>query len=236
MLFYHSFIFMYEQFGISFGYRAFSFFKPVQPFFSCAFIFICGICCRFSHNNVKRGLKLLVLAFALSFISIVVLPDIGFANTEVHFGILHLLSVSILIFAALERPLSKIPALLGILISAFLLFLFRDWTDGVISLWGGISYTLPASVHEISWLYPIGIKPYGFYSADYFPLIPYIFVFLMGSYAGVYLRDGHVPDFAYRIHLKPLYFLGTNALVIYLVHLPSIYVILSFYEWLVSHF
>ena len=232
MIFYHSFIFMYEQFVIAFGYEAYSFFKPVQPFFSCAFIFICGICCRFSHSNLKRGLKLLFLALALQFISIIILPDLGFVDTEIYFGILHFLSISILLFALLEKPLSKVPTIIGIILSLFLLYLFRDWTNGLISLWDNISYSYPESLHEIQWLYPIGIKPYGFFSADYFPLIPYIFVFLCGTYFGVYLRDGHVWDFAYDIHIKPLYFLGTHALIVYIVHLPIVFIILSFYTWI----
>lgn len=231
MIFYHSFIFMYEQFGISFGYDAYSFFLPVQPFFSCAFMFICGISCRLSHNNVVRGLKLLVMALALSFITIQILPNLGFVNTEIYFGILHFLSLSILIFAALERFISKIPAFIGVILCAALLYLFRDWNNGILSIWNGISYAYPESLHEIPWLFPIGIKPYGFFSADYFPLIPYLFVFLAGTYLGVYVRDGKVPGFAYPIHAKPLYWLGTHALIVYIVHLPIVFVLLSFYQW-----
>lgn len=235
MIFYHAFIFMYEQFGIAFGYDAYKFFEPVQPFFSCAFMFICGISCRLSHNNVKRGVKLLFFALALSFITIEILPDLGFVNTEISFGILHFLSLSILIFAALERPLTRLPVPIGAALCLFLFYIFRFWTsDGIIALWDNMVWAYPDAWHETEWLFPIGIKPYGFFSADYFPLIPYLFVFLLGTYVGIYVRAGHVPDFAYPMHSKPLYFLGTNALVVYIVHLPIVFVILSFYEWLVE--
>lgn len=234
MIFYHSFIFMYEQFGMAIGYEAFTFFLPVQPFFSCAFMFICGISCRLSRNNVKRGIKLLFLALALSFVTIEILPELGFVNTEIYFGILHFLSISILIYSALEKVFDKIPPFFGCAVCLFLFYVFRYWDDGIIALWGDISYAYPDSLHEIEWLFPIGIKPYGFFSADYFPLIPYLFVFLFGSFIGVYVRAGHVPSFAYPVHVKPLYYLGTNALWIYIIHLPVVFVILSFYEWIVN--
>ena len=235
MIFYHSFIFMYEQYGIEFGNDAFNFFLPVQPFFSCMFIFICGICCRLSHSNVKRGLKLLVFAVALNFVSIIVLPKLGFENTEIWWGILDFFTVCILGFALLEKPLTKIPVIIGILLCGVFLWLFHDWVEtSSIIIWKDIKYTLPISVHEIQWLFPIGIVPFNFYSADYFPLIPYGFVFLMGTYFGIPIRDGKLPDFAYPVHSKLFDFLGRNCFLIYIIHLPIIYVILEFYTWIVG--
>ncbi len=234
MIFYHSFIFMYEQYGISFGYEAYHFFKPVQPFFSCAFMWVCGICCRLSHSNLNRGLKLLALALGLNFVSIIVLPKLGFVDTEIRFGILNFLSACILLFALLEKPLSKIHPLLGATICVVLFWIFRDWTNGIISLWGDISYSLPDEVFELRWLFPFGIEYPGFYSADYFPLIPYGFVFFWGTFIGVLVRDGKVPQFAYPQRVPALDWLGKNALLVYIVHLPIVFVILEFYTWIVS--
>lgn len=235
MIFYHSFIFMYEQFGITFGYEAYTFFLPVQPFFSCMFIFICGICCNFSHSNLKRGLKLVPLALALSFVTIVVLPKLGFVNTEISFGILHFLSIAILLYALLARPLSKVPPLLGIVMCIALMYLFRLWeSEGVISVYGDIAYAYPKELHNVSWLFPFGIQGAGYFSADYFPLIPYLFVFFFGTFVGVLIKNGKVPEFAYPVRIKPLYWLGTNSLLVYIVHLPIVYVLLMFYEWIIS--
>ncbi len=235
MIFYHSFIFMYDQYGISFGYEAYSFFSPVQPFFSCAFMWVCGICCRLSHNNLKRGLVLLVLSLLLNFASIVVLPKLGFVETEIWFGILNFLSICILMFVLLEKPISKINPVIGSIICILLMWIFRDWiSSGTVSLFGDISYTLPGEVYENEWLFPLGITARGFYSADYFPLIPYMFVFFWGTFLGEYVRDGRIPDFMYPVRVPFLDWLGTHALIIYIVHLPIVYVILELYQWIVS--
>ena len=57
------------------GRQFFLFFKPVEPFFSGIFIFICGISCRLSRSNLKRGLMigacaLLMLALLLVLLSL----------------------------------------------------------------------------------------------------------------------------------------------------------------------
>ncbi len=236
MIFYHSFIFMYNQYGISFGYRAYSFFTPVQPFFSCAFMWVCGICCRLSHSNLKRGLKLLVLALLLNFVSIVVLPKLGFVETEIWFGILDFLSLCILLFALLEKPVSRINPIVGSIVCVLLMWIFRNWlSEGTLSLFGSIAYTLPEKVHEIEWLFPFGITSRGFFSADYFPLIPYMFVFFWGTFLGEYVRDGKIPRFMYPVRVPFLDWLGTHALLVYILHLPVIYVLLELYQWIVSN-
>ncbi|NLL62631.1 MAG: DUF1624 domain-containing protein [Ruminococcaceae bacterium] len=236
MIFYHAFIFMYEQYDIVFGYKAYNFFLPVQPHFSCMFIFICGICCNLSHNNLKRGLKILIIALALNFITIIILPKLSFVNTAIYFGILNFFSISLILYALLEKFLTKIPPFVGILLSLFFFWLFRFWrSSGTISLWKDISYTVPDSAYEIKWLFPLGIQSPEFFSADYFPLIPFIFIFFLGAFFGVWIKKGCLPSFAYQEHSKFLSWLGQNCLIVFLIHLPILYVILEFYTWVVSH-
>ena len=115
------------------------------------------------------------------------------------------------------------------------MWIFRDWiSSGTVSLFGDISYTLPGEVYENEWLFPLGITARGFYSADYFPLIPYMFVFFWGTFLGEYVRDGRIPDFMYPVRVPLLDWLGTHALIVYIVHLPIVYVILELYQWIVS--
>lgn len=235
MIFYHAFIFMGDQYGIRFGTDAYNFFLPVQPYFSCMFLFICGICCRLSHSNVKRGLKLAVFAAALNFITIVLLPQLGFEGTEIYWGVLDFFTVAILSFALLEKPVRKTPWWLGLLLSVFFFWLFRYWTtEHTVSLFGKVAYTLPESVTEQKWLFPLGIMYTGFYSADYFPMIPYVFVFYMGAFLGEPVSKGKVPAFAYPVHSKALTWLGQHCFLIYLVELPVIFLLLEFFTWIVG--
>lgn len=81
------------------GRRFFLFFKPVEPFFSGIFIFICGISCRLSRSNLKRGLMIGACALLISLTLWFFMPD-----QMIWFGILHFLSAAVLLFA-LFRPL-----------------------------------------------------------------------------------------------------------------------------------
>ena len=236
MIFYHAFIFMYEQYDVQFGYDAYTFFLPVQPFVSCMFLFICGVCCRLSHSNLKRGLKLSIFALGLNFVSIILLPKMGFVDCEIWWGVLDFFMVCILGYALLEKPIiSKIPAWLGCLISIALLWLFREWEQsGTISVWGDIAWQVPETIYEQKWIFPFGLQPDGFFSADYFPLIPYGFVFSLGTYVGVWVHDGKLPSFAYPVHSKVLMWLGQKCFLIYLIELPILFVLFEFIKWILG--
>jgi len=232
MIFYHAFAFAGDAFSSSLGTTLYRFFAPAEPWYAGVFILICGISCRLSRSNWKRGGKLLLIAILITIITAFGLPRIGLSGMPIWFGILHMLAISILLFALLRKPLTKIPPMVGIVIFAILLLLFRNWCNrtsnlgGEFGLWGPLVWHMPDSWHQAFFLFPLGIKHIHFYSADYFPLIPYIFLFLIGTYLGVYVEEGRVPEWAYPERIKPFDWLGRHALLIYVIHMPVIFLIL----------
>lgn len=234
MIFYHAFVIYYLFFDAYWAYKAYKFFEPVQPIFAAGFVFISGICTRLSHNNTARGLKLLIIAIALTFVSAVLLPSFGFQDTAIYFGILHLLSVSMLLFSLLQKPMDKIPATIGAIICLAIIFITRDITLGKIGLWGDMMWTIPEKVRSVDYLFPLGIESSKFFSADYFPIFPWSFIFLFGSYVGVSVKEGKVPAFAYKSRVKLFDKMGKNALLIYIVHIPIIYILGFAIKWIIS--
>lgn len=232
MIFYHAFILISELYQIKWAFDAFKLFEPVQPYFAGLFILISGICCNYSKSNMARGIKLLIVAVALTFITTVILPEFGFKGAQIYFGILHLLSFSMIIYALICKALKHIPSSIGAILCLAIAFVFREFPAGKITIWGDMSYTLPAKVHEISWLFPIGIQPFNFFSADYFPLLPWLFVFLAGSFIGVGFKAGRIPSSFYKHHSKFFETLGRYALYIYIGHIPVIYIICAFIKWI----
>ena len=73
---------------------------------------------------------------------------------------------------------------------------------------------------------PLGLYNDSFYSADYFSLLPWIFMFLFGAFIGKYAKAGAFPQWSYRRHSKALAFIGRNSLWVYLAHQVVIYTIL----------
>lgn len=128
------------------------------------------------------------------------------------FGILHLIAASVL---------------LGLL---FLRFETLNLFLGLGLLTFGTFFVLPRL--DVPWLLWLGFPPAGFYTLDYYPLLPWFGLVLLGIYAGKkvkpYLetRPGGIPSWA---HL--FIFLGKNALLIYLVHQPVLLGVLSAFRF-----
>jgi Predicted membrane protein len=190
----------------------------LEPFFAAVFIIICGLSCMLSKNNLIRGLKLLAVAILVSVVTIVFMPE-----QAIYFGILHMLAVSILLFVLLKKLLIKIPTAIGMAINIILFFLTYQIGQGKIGAFG-IYLNIPESITSIKLFFPIGLHIIP--SADYFPLFPWIFIFIFGVYIGVIAKKNKLPRFMYRSRIKALSVVGSHTLLIYILHQPIIYGIL----------
>ncbi len=218
MVIYHAFSTAGFVFGYEWGMKLFVFFQPVEPFFAGIFIFICGISCRLSRSNLKRGGILLLIALGITLFLWVFMPE-----HVILFGILHFLSVAILLFALLRPALDRIKPLAGITVCAALL-LFTWWVPyyngHLIGIKGIAVWKIPQEIIK-PWLYPLGL---GYLpSSDYFPILPWIFCFFAGSFAGVWAADGRLPEWMYRQRAPFLSAIGRRALLIYILHQPVIF-------------
>ena len=238
MVIFHGFYTLGWLLDISLGRELFLFFAPVEPFFAGLFIFICGISSYIYHTKWRRGLLQLGISFGVSLVMAVFMP-----SQMIWFGILHLLAVSILIFALLRPLLEKIPPLVGLLACMLLLTVcwslpFHDGFRygslfGIRGLW---TVRLPQSVIDNVWLYPLGLGKAPGPAADYFPILPWLFCFLGGSFVGRWAKEGRFPAWMYRSRARWLSWFGKHTLIIYIVHQPVIYGAGLTIQWLVSVF
>ena len=224
MIVYHALAFLGHQYGLSFGTKFYTLTSPLEPWCAGVFILICGMCCHLSHSNFKRGIILAFIAAAISVATIVFLPKIG-VNVPVWFGILHLLSTGILLYALFSRTLGKLSPMAGIIIFAILFLLFRNIVSGTIGLGGVLEWHIPEAWHQNPYLFPLGIISKDFFSTDYFPVFPYVFLFLTGTYMGAYFSERTLPEYTYKKRIPALDWLGTHALLIYVLHIPATYLI-----------
>ncbi len=223
MIFYHAFYILGSSFGINGANELFEFFMPVQPMFAGIFIFICGISCTLSRSNPKRGLILLGIAAGMTFVTAFIMPKLGFVECEIYFGILHFLSVSILIYAALSKKIGKVSVFAGMLVCAVFYAFTSRIGEGVLAYGNLAVFNLPEKLYETNILVPLGIYNSDFFSADYFPLFPDIFIFFAGVFTGKHLVSKGYSDWCYENKLPFFSFLGRNALVIYIAHMPLIF-------------
>lgn len=216
MVFYHAFFLLGTLSDAAISMRLFRFFEPCEIVFASAFIFISGICTQFSRSVLRRGVLLLLIALAVSAVTILLLPKFGYDTFQDRFGILHFLSFAMLIYAAGRRVLERVPVLWG--------------AGACVILYVLTALVVPRIRVSVPFLFPIGLCSSSFYSADYFPLFPHLFVFLLGTFAGRTIRAQELPDRFCRVHVHLFSFCGRYSLWIYLLHVPVLLLISKWIE------
>lgn len=210
---------------MDFGYSVFNFLCKFQPIFWAAFIITSGICSRLSRNPVKRGAVVLAAGLAVSFVTAVIMPAMGISGAEIYFGILSCLGCSMIITGLLMPVINKSNVSIGLIVTAFLFFATYK-ISGKSLLFGIIQ--LPDALYQSNIFSPFGFFNKSFQSADYFPLIPWLFMFLFGAVFGKYAKEEKLPGFSYKSHSRMLQFVGKNSLWFYLAHQPVIYAVMYF--------
>lgn len=180
------------------------------------FVFICGLSCSFSKSNLKRGIRLLAVALVLTVATGFLDRYYGTENQFIiRFGVLHMMAVSILLYHLLQKA-----------------NLFIKLGLSILSIGAGfyfMEHPLSSSFYYIGILFK---SSSGFYSSDYFPLLPWFGFFLAGAALGPILypdKKSFFPARGGRISSwkKPVLFVGRNSLIFYVVHQPLVYGLLT---------
>lgn len=202
---YHALYNLSEVFG---GHYAFFRSHGMNLFRDCfvgVLMIISGISCSLSKSNLKRGIKTLLCALLVTLVTAVAMPD-----ELIIFGILHFFGISMLIYALVGRFFEKIPLVLGTALSFLGYFLTSNL------------YFAATNLPKSFLLYALGFNT-GFSSADYYPLLPWIFLFFAGGFLGRLFKEDRVPKFFEKNLIPPLAFIGRHTLIIYLAHQPLIF-------------
>ncbi len=231
MVFYHAFYTVGMLFNWDWGKILLNFFEPAEPFFAGLFIFISGICSNLSHSNIERGAKLFFIAFILT---VVTYFAVG-SNAVIRFGILHMLSICMMLYGILSKLCSFIPMWIGVAVNAALFVLTFGVTAGYIGIPFIWTLGLPAELYNTDFLYPFGFIGKGFYSSDYFSLFPWMFLFFAGGFFGRLAAQKKFPKAAYKNYVPFFSIMGKYSLIIYLVHQPVIFGICQGIEYIITN-
>jgi uncharacterized membrane protein len=155
---------------------------------------------------IKRGIMIFCLGLIITVVTWFFL-DRGF----IIFGVLHCIGLCIIF---------SIP---------FLKYRFSNLFLGIVLIFIGI--VLKTMVFDFAYLLWVGVVPRGFYTIDYFPLLPWFGVVLIGIFIGntLYIgckRSFHINDFSRFKFVKIFCFLGKHSLFVYFVHQPIILILI----------
>lgn len=144
---------------------------------------------------------------------------------RVVFGVLTFLGSAMLLTGVLEPLLKKIPPAAGLAVSAVLFALTYHLDERWLGF-GGLRLALPDAWYANYFTAFFGFLPFDFYSTDYFALLPWLFLFWAGYFLhGVVGRARMEP--LRRSVCPALGWMGRHSLLLYLLHQPVIYGVLS---------
>lgn len=219
MIVFHIFFTAGEIYGCGLAHVIYEYLQIIEPVISVTFIFISGICTRLSRSNLKRGIILFAIALGINFITGMIIPEFA-----IRFGVINLLSVCMILYGLTEKLLERINPVVGLIISFVLFMLTWGINYGYIGVFGAYRlFELPDSMYQTNYLFPLGFRNSTFRSGDYFPLFPWVFLFLSGSFFARLFNKKKLPKTFYKIHAKFLCLLGKYSLIIYITHQPIIY-------------
>ena len=183
-------------------------FNFLQIIFIAIFIGVSGISSRFSRGNIERGAIVIVIAVAITYVTVRM-------EMPIYFGILHLLGFFMMFYGVTRKFWDNISrktapyiyiVLIGLSMAARILL-------------------SPSSDYVVirDFLSILGWEQPGFVNYDNQVILPWIFVFLLGTWVGEYIREGRFPEWFYDMKVPFFPLVGRNALLVYVLHQPILF-------------
>lgn len=174
-----------------------------EKYIAYSFILCAGISATLTRSNLRRGLVTLGAGLVVTAASYIV-------GAPIRFGVLQFLGMAMVIYAFAGQWICRVPEKAAPFLWLALFVLAHILTD--------------RTQVSVKWLFWLGFRYEGFVSYDYFPILPYIFLFFLGSWAGQMI--GRYRDKMPFLEKKApgwLTWPGRRTLWIYLLHQPVLY-------------
>lgn len=192
-----------------------------ERFICCSFIILSGVSFNFSHRPFKRGIILNAFGFLITIVTVIFIP-----SQAVWFGILNFLGCAMMLAYPLTAYLENIKPAVGAVCSLLLFALLYGVPDGYIGIFGIELFRLSEFLYGLKALAFIGFPSADFHSTDYFPIIPWIFLFIFGYFAWRVIKNCSADRF-FKCKIPFFDFIGRHTLVIYILHQPVIMGVLT---------
>lgn len=194
----------------------------LQQYICISFIFLSGISCNYSSKLIKKAFKLSIISVLITIVTAHTSEDL-----VIYFGIIHFLTVlTIVIFFISKINVNKVNN--EILFWIFvLIFIFLK--SGV--LYRNEFYSkIYIFMSKLPFSFVLGFPKNDFFSSDYFPIIPWIFLGVSGYYFNETKISKKIEKIFQDIKIpKIITVISQKSLIIYVFHQVVIYTVLYIY-------
>lgn len=183
------------------------------------FILLSGFCFSLGKRHLKSGLMVFGGGVLVTLVTLIAMPQ-----NRVVFGVLTCIGSCILILTFTEKEWQRVPAEMGSILSFFLFLLTKNINSGYLGFADWKMIKVPYEWYANYVTAYLGFPQRGFYSTDYFSLLPWFFLFVTGFYLyGIFEKQGWLKKNFMLAGIPAFSFLGKHSLIIYLLHQPLIY-------------
>ena len=204
MIFLHTIVKLNTYAGIVFP--CYDFLYLINHYGGAFFVLVSGICATLGSRSVRRGLVVLACGLMITAVTVfLVRTGVNERKSIIQFGVLHLIGICMLLYPLLK----KLPVPVRLMVGATIVI---------------IGYMIKGIRIENDYLFILGLKGLHFASADYFPLMPHLGWFMLGTVIGdTAYADGmtRLPNVRTdRLSIRILSWFGRYSLPIYLIQHP----------------
>ncbi len=224
MAVYHALFDLEYIFGIHIFIFEYGIYKYIALFIGMSYIFISGFSSNLSHNIYKRGVLCFLAAMVITLITHIITPKL-----TIFFGVLHFLAIAMICSPFIKKFTDKINSTIVIILCVICFIMTYNLQMGYLGIKPYFYFPLPLTLRNTGFLFPFGICSERFFSGDFYPIFPWIFVYTLGIAAGKNLNFDELPSICYKKHGNILSFCGKHSLLLYLIHQVVIVIAL----WLV---
>ncbi len=195
-----------------------------QQYICISFIFLSGVSSNYSSKLLKNGIKLFVISLIITCITIFFSKGM-----EIYFGVLHFLSIGMILiwlyhtYIKKNRIYSEKKHNLLFILTLMVFVLVKlsvDNMDFIYMFFYDIFSNIPFS-------FIIGFPKPEFYSSDYFPIIPWIFLMFSGYFfsRSIFHKkiNAKFNEITFFNYLSFIEYIGKHSLIIYVLHQVIIY-------------
>lgn len=186
------------------------------------FIFLSGFCWSLGSKPLKRGLTVFAAGIIISAVTCFFMPE-----SRVIFGILTLIGSCMILMIPLHKLLRNIPEIPGMIASAVLFVLTKNINEGSLGFHEWKLAELPQAWYQGDVAAFLGFPGADFWSADYFSLFPWLFLFVCGYFSYYVLKNKNILDRYFMLGTNPFKKIGQHSLSVYMLHQPVLYILLQ---------
>ncbi len=192
------------------------------------FILISGYSFSLGRRHLKNAVTVFTCGLLITAITCIFIPDI-----RIIFGVLTLLGSSMFIANPVDKAFnrfasgSKKAGFVILVLCAVLFAVTYRIPEGYMGFAPDMAVRLPEALYKGCFMTYLGFMEKGFFSADYFPLIPWLFLYLCGYFLHKTVQGTSVEERVMPIKIPGINIIGRHSLLIYLIHPVVLYLVMA---------